>query len=220
MSLLFLDLGTGEVLLIVLAIFLVFGPGKIPELARGLGKFVSEIKKASEDVKNEINREADRIERETKLKEYQKKLDLDGNTEDEANGEESQPAQKKKTPKARSSAKKTTPANADIVSEEQDVRPVAKKATPKRKPAASAKSKTTTGKETKATARKTGTTAKKKPASAKEAKSGEKEVKKTPARKPAAKKAKSTAKEKTPETVVKKEVNSTKPVAEIAKNQS
>ena len=72
MVLLFFDLGTGEIFLIVLAIFLVFGPGKIPELAHSLGKFINEIKRASEDVKTEINREASRIKREKKREEYEK----------------------------------------------------------------------------------------------------------------------------------------------------
>jgi len=72
MVLLFFDLGTGEIFLIVLAVFLVFGPGKIPEFARSMGKFIGEIKRASEDVKEEINKEADRIEREKKREEYMK----------------------------------------------------------------------------------------------------------------------------------------------------
>ncbi len=81
MTLLFFDFGSGEIFLIVLAIFLVFGPGKIPELARSAGKFINEIKRASEDVKNEINREADKIEREKKLEKYKKEIqDTKGNT--------------------------------------------------------------------------------------------------------------------------------------------
>lgn len=71
--LLFFDFGTGEIFIIVLAILLVFGPGKIPELARGMGKFVREIKKASDEVRREINKEADRQEREEKLRKYQEK---------------------------------------------------------------------------------------------------------------------------------------------------
>lgn len=77
MSLLFFDLGSGEILLIVVAIFLIFGPSKIPELARGLGKFINEIKRASEDIKTEINREADRQEREKKLAEYKAQVEKD-----------------------------------------------------------------------------------------------------------------------------------------------
>ena len=54
MSLLFFDFGSGEILLIVIAVFLIFGPSKIPEMARGLGKFINDIKRASEDIKSEI----------------------------------------------------------------------------------------------------------------------------------------------------------------------
>jgi len=43
-----------EVFIIVLAILLLFGSKKIPELARGLGKGIKEFKKATEDIKKEI----------------------------------------------------------------------------------------------------------------------------------------------------------------------
>ena len=75
--LLFFDFGSGEILLIVLAAFLIFGPSKIPEIARNLGKFINDIKRASEDIKTEINKEADRIERDKKLKEYKSKIEKD-----------------------------------------------------------------------------------------------------------------------------------------------
>lgn len=75
MKLLLFDFGTGEIMLVMLAVLLVFGPGKIPEIARNLGKFINEIKRASEDIKTEINREADRIDREKKLDEYKISLE-------------------------------------------------------------------------------------------------------------------------------------------------
>lgn len=77
MSLLFFDFGSGEILLIVIVVFLIFGPSKIPEMARGLGKFINEVKRASEDIKTEINREADRQEREKKLSEYKAQVEKD-----------------------------------------------------------------------------------------------------------------------------------------------
>lgn len=77
MRLLFFDFGSGEILLIVLAAFLIFGPSKIPEIARNLGKFINDIKRASEDIKTEINKEADRIERDKKLLEYKSKIEKD-----------------------------------------------------------------------------------------------------------------------------------------------
>lgn len=62
-------------MLVVLAILLVFGPGKIPEIARTVGKFINEIKRASEDIKTEINREADRQDRDKRFEEYKASLD-------------------------------------------------------------------------------------------------------------------------------------------------
>ena len=87
MQLLFFDFGAGEIMLVVLAVLLVFGPGKIPEIARNLGKFINEIKRASEDIKTEINREANRIDREKRLSEYKDTLkkETDNSTEDTTN---------------------------------------------------------------------------------------------------------------------------------------
>jgi len=78
LSLLFFDFGSGEIMLIVLAIFLIFGPDKIPGMARSLGKFINEVKRASDDIKTEINREADKKEREQKLEEYKKTVQQPG----------------------------------------------------------------------------------------------------------------------------------------------
>ena len=91
MSLLFFDLGSGEILLIVLAVFIIFGPNKIPEMARNLGKFINEIKRASEDIKTEINREADRIEREQKLAEYKSKIESELKPDEESKNQEEKP---------------------------------------------------------------------------------------------------------------------------------
>ena len=48
------NLGAGEIILIVLVVLLLFGAKKIPELARGLGKGMSEFKKGIKDVETEI----------------------------------------------------------------------------------------------------------------------------------------------------------------------
>jgi len=73
-TLLFFDFGSGEILLILLVAFLIFGPDKIPEIARNIGKFINDIKRASEDIKTEISREADRKDREKRLAEYEEKM--------------------------------------------------------------------------------------------------------------------------------------------------
>jgi len=52
--LLFLNLGTGELLVIAFALLLLFGGKKIPELMKGLGKGVKSFKEGLNDVENEI----------------------------------------------------------------------------------------------------------------------------------------------------------------------
>ena len=49
-------LGTGEFVLIAFVFLLLFGPDKIPGLARNLGKGIRKIKDASDDIKNEIHK--------------------------------------------------------------------------------------------------------------------------------------------------------------------
>lgn len=48
------NLGTGEIILILLVVLLLFGAKKIPELAQGIGKGMREFKKAVRDVEDEI----------------------------------------------------------------------------------------------------------------------------------------------------------------------
>lgn len=52
---LFLNIGSGEMILILFAALMLFGGDKLPGLARGLGKGIRDFKDASEDVKREIN---------------------------------------------------------------------------------------------------------------------------------------------------------------------
>ncbi|MDD4820568.1 MAG: twin-arginine translocase TatA/TatE family subunit, partial [Flavobacteriales bacterium] len=55
--LLFLDIGGGEMLLIILVGLLIFGGDKLPEIIRSVSRGASYIKKASNEVKEQINRE-------------------------------------------------------------------------------------------------------------------------------------------------------------------
>ena len=52
-------LGGQELLIILAIVIILFGAKKIPELASGLGKGIKEFKKASKDVKSEIEHVAD-----------------------------------------------------------------------------------------------------------------------------------------------------------------
>ncbi len=58
----FLNMGGGEIAIIMVAILLLFGGKKLPELARGLGKGIREFKDASEGVKREIHRNINSID--------------------------------------------------------------------------------------------------------------------------------------------------------------
>lgn len=55
----FLNLGTGEIILIAMVILLLFGGRKIPELMRGLGKGVRSFKDGLNEVTDEVNRQDD-----------------------------------------------------------------------------------------------------------------------------------------------------------------
>ncbi len=68
------DIGFGELLLLFVLFFVLFGPEKLPEVARGVGKFYSEIKNYFEDLK-------DGVEKEIKLEEFKKINKINGKVE-------------------------------------------------------------------------------------------------------------------------------------------
>lgn len=51
----FLFIGGPEVFIIILLVVMLFGADKIPEIARGLAKGISQVKNATNDIKREIN---------------------------------------------------------------------------------------------------------------------------------------------------------------------
>ena len=64
MNLAFLNIGTQEMMLIILVALLLFGGKKLPELARGLGRGIREFKDASEGIKREISDQINNFEKE------------------------------------------------------------------------------------------------------------------------------------------------------------
>jgi len=67
--------GGVEILVIVLVVLLLFGAKKIPELARGLGQGITEFRKASTDIRKELEKgseEPAEPRREEKKQEEQK----------------------------------------------------------------------------------------------------------------------------------------------------
>lgn len=55
MGLTLLFISGSEIFILLIAVLLLFGAKKIPEVARGLGKGMKEFRKATEDIKKEIN---------------------------------------------------------------------------------------------------------------------------------------------------------------------
>lgn len=80
---LFLNIGAGEMVMIVFAALMLFGGEKLPEIARGLGKGIRDFKDASDDVKREINNQINNYE--PKKKEQQKLI------EETSSADENQP---------------------------------------------------------------------------------------------------------------------------------
>ena len=56
-----MNLGPWEIVLIILFVIILFGGKKLPELARGLGLGLKEFKKATREIKDEVQHTADEV---------------------------------------------------------------------------------------------------------------------------------------------------------------
>jgi sec-independent protein translocase protein TatA len=73
--LLFLEsIGTGELMLIMLFVLFFFGSKKIPELARGLGRGMREMKDAVQGIENEIKENVNLDEEKKMIEEVKKDI--------------------------------------------------------------------------------------------------------------------------------------------------
>ncbi|MCF8302212.1 MAG: twin-arginine translocase TatA/TatE family subunit [Bacteroidales bacterium] len=62
--LLIFNISGGEILFLLLVVLIVFGPSKIPSMARQLGKIIFEMKKATNDITREFRDEYDGVKNE------------------------------------------------------------------------------------------------------------------------------------------------------------
>ena len=71
-----------EIIILGLAVLLLFGSKKIPEMARGLGKGMREFRKAADDIKRELNDSAPEITEDLKEMGNNLKSSTDGIADD------------------------------------------------------------------------------------------------------------------------------------------
>jgi len=62
----FFGIGFGEVLLVLILILIIWGPKRLPQMARTLGKTIRTLKKASFDFTTQVTKELDSEETESK----------------------------------------------------------------------------------------------------------------------------------------------------------
>ncbi|NMF58908.1 TatA/E family twin arginine-targeting protein translocase [Pseudanabaena yagii] len=60
-------IGLPEMILIMLVALLIFGPKKLPEIGRSMGKAIKGFQDASREFESEFKREADRLEQTTEI---------------------------------------------------------------------------------------------------------------------------------------------------------
>jgi sec-independent protein translocase protein TatB len=58
------NLGAGEIVVIVVAALLLLGPKRLPEMARGIGKFLREFRRQTDEVRTVVEREFYRMDQE------------------------------------------------------------------------------------------------------------------------------------------------------------
>lgn len=79
------NIGMGELIVIVIVALFVFGPGKLPEVARAAGKGIREFRKAMQDVVKEI--QIDEIQEvKTEIDEVKTSVQPNGNPIKQAGG--------------------------------------------------------------------------------------------------------------------------------------
>src|SRR5258708_13474681 len=79
-------LSVPHMIVVFLVVLVVFGPQKLPELARTLGKLMAEFRKASTDFKGAFEEEMRDLERQARLAEVRKKTAEPESAEAKAKG--------------------------------------------------------------------------------------------------------------------------------------
>lgn len=92
-------LGIPELIVIFVIALLVFGPKKLPDLGKSIGRAMAEFKKASDDFQDSVKTEMREVEKQTDLEEIKKlgRIDLSAESayQDPAKPAEGQPSEQK-----------------------------------------------------------------------------------------------------------------------------
>ena len=89
----FFDMGIMEILLIIVVALVIWGPGKIPQIARNIGKTVAALKKASQDLTSQISKELGEDEQTSPAQ----KLEQSSNEDKTRSAEENPPVEESET---------------------------------------------------------------------------------------------------------------------------
>jgi TatA/E family protein of Tat protein translocase len=71
----FFGMGPLEIILVLIVGLIAFGPGRLPKIARNLGKGISAFKKATTELTAEVSKEFEMMEKEEKEASKQEKLE-------------------------------------------------------------------------------------------------------------------------------------------------
>ena len=85
-------LGAGEILIILIIAFLLFGPKQLPEIGRQVGKAVKGFKETADDLRKTVEPEINMIQQEVKMAEQDFEASVK-EAEDEIKGATSPPGQ-------------------------------------------------------------------------------------------------------------------------------
>jgi sec-independent protein translocase protein TatB len=69
------NLGAGEIAVILVVALLLLGPDKLPELARGIGKFMREFRRQTDDVRGLVEREFYKMDQEVFAEDQAKRIE-------------------------------------------------------------------------------------------------------------------------------------------------
>jgi sec-independent protein translocase protein TatA len=73
----FFGIGFGEIVLILIVALMIFGPGKLPEIARSVGRFSRNLRKMSSDFTTAMSKEIDLEQEQKNLKKMATDLKAD-----------------------------------------------------------------------------------------------------------------------------------------------